>query len=884
MKAGLPALIGALCVSARGEGPAQYVSGNVRVQVLSDRLVRIEERGPKGFEDRPTFLVQNRDWPGPKSYRIFKATNHARLEIGGHNITVASAAQKAGDVTIKTRKGDLAFRDGYAVVGPVSFAPMTVSWLSEAVADSPRIVPPTWGATPVPPNVRLGDASQSGWDTSGSTTKDIYVFLADRPSREALVKDYLRLTGPIELPPLSAFGLIDSRYHPYRQQEALDVIDRFRTSGMPLSLFVLDTDWRKGGSTGYEVETRLFPDIARFFQDAHDRGVRVMLNDHPAPIGPTALSGEELQARWNGLTSLLEKGADAWWYDRNWIVRLQSPVSGLAPEVWGQRLFHDVTQRFRPTKRPLVMSNVDGIDNGRMQALPHPGFHRYPIFWTGDTRAEWKALQDAIANAVNSGSTSLLPFVSDDLGGHRGRPSTELYVRFVQFGALSPIMRLHCSSGETRHPWDFGNDAEDIVRRYVRLRYALMPTIYSAARRAHDDGTPVLRLCDLSGVSDEDSGFSHQYLFGDDILVAPVDKPKDGDPRPVPREVLTGRDGKPGLEAAFVSGVDTDAAPQATRRDPAVDFEWGLKPPAPGVQADGFSARWVGRIGPLREGGEYVIGTVADDGSRLYVDGRLVVATASGQDGSALTKTLALEKGKTYDIEMTVVHRKGPAKAAFVWIPPSLRRSVARKRVWIPPGTWTDLWTGVRQTGPRSLTQDVPLAETPMFVRDGAIVFLTDTDRGFENAFYRKITADVTVPAQDGTTTRTLYEDDGDSVGYKDRAYAKTVVTLTRKGRTLIVTVAPAKGGLARSLRPKDWLVRLRLPSGTTVLKGLANRRPVTWSVRSSYRRAGQVDGVTPFLATPDIPGTTATVSLPARDPAKAVRIEATLSASSRTG
>ena len=192
------------------------------------------------------------------------------------------------------------------------------------------------------------------------------------------------------------------------------------------------------------------------------------------------------------------------------------------------RLYHDITRDFRPGRRPLIMSNADGVDNGRLDAPAHPAAHRYPVWWTGDTCAEWKALRLGVRNGVDSGLLSLLPYVHEDLGGHHGQPDPELYVRFMQFGALSPVARLHCAMKVHRHPWGYGAEVERIVGDFFRLRYRLLPTLYAAAFEAHRTGTPLMRRCDLEWPAFPEAADSTQYLLGDDLLVAPILSPARG--------------------------------------------------------------------------------------------------------------------------------------------------------------------------------------------------------------------------------------------------------------------------------------------------------------------------------------------------------------------
>jgi hypothetical protein len=91
---------------------------------------------------------------------------------------------------------------------------------------------------------------------------------------------------------------------------------------------------------------------------------------------------------------------------------LHEPVPGLQKEVWGMRMYHDITQRFYPDHRPLIMSNVQGIDNGKLVHPPSPAAHRYPIWWTGDTRAQWDDLRLGVQHGVDSGHTAPRPSAS----------------------------------------------------------------------------------------------------------------------------------------------------------------------------------------------------------------------------------------------------------------------------------------------------------------------------------------------------------------------------------------------------------------------------------------------------------------------------------------
>ena len=325
----------------------------------------------------------------------------------------------------------------------------------------------------LPASFGAAHPESSGWDLSNDAP-DVYVFLPTADGK-MLRSDFLKLTGPTEMPPLFAFGAWDSRWYAYTEQTALQQIADYRERQIPLDVLVIDTDWRKGGSHGYDVNTDDFPDLPRFFKEAHDQHVRIMFNDHPEPVAEAALDPKEMDYRFNHLSALLNQGLDIWWFDRNWSTHLLSPMPGLRLEAWGMQVYRDSTLVVHPNRRPMIMANVDGIDNGKRNQPPDMAVHRFPIQWTGDIGPSFDFLRRAIENAVHAGVASAFAYESDDLGGHTSDPSPEGYVRWIEYGALSPIYRPHCTRNLKRMPWAFGDDAQKIARDYVQMRYRLLP-------------------------------------------------------------------------------------------------------------------------------------------------------------------------------------------------------------------------------------------------------------------------------------------------------------------------------------------------------------------------------------------------------------------------
>ena len=797
-------LIGIFLVKPASAQFSEAIVGNMRVQVLAENVLRIEQKGKKGFEDRNTFTVVNRNWSG-ESVIIQEQENQTILTTAKCRIELPKNCRSLEGISIQLKNGKNRYR--FKGVPPQDFFPGPESndqlWI---LPDYPRLVPPEWGATP-PPEKFIGDPT-SGWDTTNNA-EDVYIFIIESGHYDNFRKNFLKLTGPTPLPPLFAFGLWDSRYHPYTEETALQTIDTYRKKQIPLDMFVVDTDWRRGASHGYGINDSLFPDMKRFITRAHQKHVRLMYNDHPEAQTKLALDPKEMRYRWNGLTSLFEKGIDVWWYDRNWMTGLNEPMPGISKEVWGMRVYHDISEKFYPGRRPLIMSNVDGIDNGFWNSPSHPASHRFPIWWTGDQKSRWDYLEMGIANGVNSGIYRMMPYVNEDLGGHTGgNPEPELYIRWVQYGVFSPITRLHCTRGLTRYPWEFGEEAERIASEYIRLRYRLLPTLYAAAHRAYEDGTPMLRRCDLEWPNEPDAKQDKQFLFGEDLLIAPfaISKIKDV---ALPTGMLQTSDGKPGLLGEYFDNQELKGDPIFVRRDSTLDFIWGTKSPDKSIPVDHFSVRWTGKICPLKEVGLSGFKVVSDDGVRVWIDDSLVVDAWHDQAATDYPILIKFVPGHSYSIRIEYFENAGSAQLQLI-------QTIDIEQVfkaWIPPGNWQDIWTGKKLQGPEMIVLNPELWKCPIYVRNGGIVFSLPQMQYTTEHEWNKIMIDAFVPREEhGSTTRILYEDDGLSPNYQKGAFCKTPVTLTRNGEKIKFVIDKKQGNYDGALSSRDWVIRLNLP------------------------------------------------------------------------
>ena len=298
-----------------GPLPTSIELGKLRVQLLSDRLVRIEVRGTKGFEDRPSYTVQKR--------RNWEEVSYTSEIKDGFNVITTSVYKVYIPENAKTPVGSY-----------ITDAEGTVLWKYESntnsnvylpspsdelnswfFTDAPRVIPSESGYT-----VAEDYKRNNGWDLSNDAT-DLFVFLP-QGNYENFTSDFIELTGHSEMVTLKMLGYWDSRWYEYNEQTALRQIQDYLNRGYSIDVLVIDTDWRKSSDSGigYDVNTRLFPNMARFLEKAHEMGVDIMFNDHPEPVKGTTnlLDKKEMEYRNKNLKLILSMGLDIWWYDRNW--------------------------------------------------------------------------------------------------------------------------------------------------------------------------------------------------------------------------------------------------------------------------------------------------------------------------------------------------------------------------------------------------------------------------------------------------------------------------------------------------------------------------------------------------------------------------------------
>jgi alpha-glucosidase (family GH31 glycosyl hydrolase) len=527
---------------------AVVTAKNVRFTVLTDRLIRLEWSPEDAFEDRPSQAFWYRNQPVPEFSQRVDADHieietsalHLRYTINPSGFTPSSLSIRLKENNVTWHCGDPSRRAGN-------------------LKGTTRTLDMARGAT----HLEDGLLSQSGWavvDDSGSlvfngpgwlearshTQPDLYFFGYGK-DHAACLRDFTRLAGPIPMIPRFILGNWWSRYWPYKQAELQALMLDFRAHDVPLSVCIVDMDWHitKTGNaslgwTGYTWNRELFPDPPGFIRWLHDQGLKTALNLHPAKgIYPHEEQYPEM-ARWMGIDPATQQpipfdiadprfaegyfeilhhpqeamGIDFWWMD--WQQGKQSKLSGLDPLWWLNHLHYQDLGR-DGHKRPFVFSRWGGLGN-----------HRYPIGFSGDTFVRWSAL--AFQPYFTSTAANVAyGWWSHDIGGHMFKDKTpELYLRWVQFGVFSPILRLHSTRTPwlDRRPWGKPERIFHAARQAMQLRHALIPYIYSMAWRAHQTGISLVTPM-VYGNMDSPAAYKakDQYFFGSELLAAPILKP-----------------------------------------------------------------------------------------------------------------------------------------------------------------------------------------------------------------------------------------------------------------------------------------------------------------------------------------------------------------------
>jgi alpha-glucosidase (family GH31 glycosyl hydrolase) len=554
---------------------AVVTTAHARFTILTPQLIRMEWAADGKFEDHASLVFLNRRLPVPEFTHEF-AADGGRTVIQTSVLKLVYTPGKSDgrfapenlSITFNLNGNEIIWKPGMADTGNLFGTTRTLDRVQGSdVQLEPGLISRD-GWTIVDDSTRqlfdsddfsfpAGERSPWPWVTArpAGERQDWYFFGYGHDYKRALY-DYTRVAGKIPLPPRFAFGAWWSRYWSYTDQQFNQLVRGFHQHDTPLDVLVIDIDWHptfnevagnsqvdasghKLGWTGYSWNRLLFPDPDQFLKGIHQQGLKATLNIHPASgvqpwedhypelaramgIDPASkqyvpydITAKKFATNYlNDIIHPLEQqGINFFWLD--WQQEDTTSIAGLNPTWWINYVFF--TDQQRQGKRALLFHRWGGLGN-----------HRYQIGFSGDTISVWDSLAFQpyfTATAANVGYA----YWSHDIGGHMpGAIEPELYLRWIQWGSFSPILRTHTTKNPDaeRRIWAYPEPYSDLMRESFARRYALQPYIYTEARKTYDTGLALLHPLYYDW-PDAPQAYEakNEYMFGDSVLADPVTQP-----------------------------------------------------------------------------------------------------------------------------------------------------------------------------------------------------------------------------------------------------------------------------------------------------------------------------------------------------------------------
>jgi alpha-glucosidase (family GH31 glycosyl hydrolase) len=383
--------------------------------------------------------------------------------------------------------------------------------------------------------------------TNLDATLPLDIFFVASPDPATIMAEYARLTGHAEMPPLWSFGYQQSHRTLASREEIIAEAKTFREKKLPCDTMIyLGTGFCPSGwnaeNGSFEWNDRVFPDPRQVLDELHKEHFRaavhvVILSDKLRGTVHdrcelTQFDESNAACYWDTHRRDFAMGVDGWWPDEG------DPLD-IASRLVRNRMYWEGPQIDRPNERPYALHR-----NG------YAGMQRYASFlWSGDVYSTWETLKTHVPIALNTALTGI-PYWGTDIGGFVPTPefTAELYLRWFQFGAFCPLFRCHGRTWKLRLPWGWNTgdpgpveirnyngaavpDAsqlhdtrvEPICKKYLELRYRMLPYLYSAVHECATTGMPIMRALWLHYPDDAKAvACENQYLWGKSVLVAPV--------------------------------------------------------------------------------------------------------------------------------------------------------------------------------------------------------------------------------------------------------------------------------------------------------------------------------------------------------------------------
>ena len=426
----------------------------------------------------------------------------------------------------------------------------------------------------------LFDNSASGFLDIGETEKNTLSFEAvggrtsyivfSGETWPELINHYVDVTGRQPLPPRWAFGNFASRFGYHSEQEVRDTVKLFQDEGFPLDAIILDLYWYgqdiKGHVGNLDWDRNTFPTPVKMIADLDEKGIKTILVTQPFVLSTSTNwqnavenkvlakndRGEPYRFDFyfgnTGLIDVFDENARQWFWDKYTSIFTQG-VAGTwgdlgEPEVHPDDIIHylsndKITARgnevhnayghrwakmvyenqreLQPETRPFIMMRAGFAGSQRFGMIP----------WTGDVQRGWDGLKPQVELGLQMGLLGLA-YTHSDLGGFAGGEvfDQEMYIRWLQYGVFQPVYRPHGQDHIASEPVFHDQQTRDITREFIKLRYRLLPYIYTLAWQNSTTGMPLMRPVFFEDENDQALfDIKDTYLWGDAFLVSPVTEP-----------------------------------------------------------------------------------------------------------------------------------------------------------------------------------------------------------------------------------------------------------------------------------------------------------------------------------------------------------------------
>ena len=397
---------------------------------------------------------------------------------------------------------------------------------------------------------------------------DLNYYFFYGPEMSKVVSAYSNLTGTPELPPMWALGYHQSKWSYYPESNVKEIAKGFREQKIPCDAIYLDIDYMDGFRC-FTWDKKLFPDPKRMIKELEEDGFKTVVmidpgikidreywiykealekgyfcrrGDGPLMTGKVwpgechfpDFTDPEVREWWGELYKefMSELGVHAVWNDMNEPAVMEVPSKTAPLDTRHNYDGHPCTHRkaHNVYGMQMVRATYEGVKKHVYPKRPfvitraaYAGTQRYSSTWTGDNVATWEHLW--LANVqMQRMCMSGYSFVGSDIGGFAEQPNGELFARWVQLGIFHPFCRVH-SSGDhgDQEPWSFGTEITDIVRKFIEIRYQLLPYLYTMFYKYSKEQKPMLQSLVLFDQEDVQTHFrTDEFIFGEQILVCPI--------------------------------------------------------------------------------------------------------------------------------------------------------------------------------------------------------------------------------------------------------------------------------------------------------------------------------------------------------------------------